>query len=174
MMPPATFRPPSTTLPASMTAPVTGSVPPWAGRWLCEGAAVGFDALALARVRGRDADDAWPSDTLVRLAGRRAVVFFAELAGFFAAPVDFAELVVFAELAGFAVVGLAAGDSEVVPSLAPLPAPRFELRRPGRERGRLPITPGSSGLMARNIPSRGVSIPLRPRTRRRPTAARWP
>src|SRR5436190_9942191 len=34
--------------------------------------------------------------------------------------------------------------------------PRLSLRRPGRERGRLPTTPGSSGMVGKNTPVSGL------------------
>jgi hypothetical protein len=59
---------------------------------------------------------------------------------FFAAAADGLALVFFAAAAdGFALVFLAAARFGGFTSAA-----RFSLRRPGRERGRLPITPGSS------------------------------
>ena len=53
--------------------------------------------------------------------------------------------------------GFAALDSP-----APASPPRLELRRPGRERGRLPITPGSSGLMPGTYPpAQSAALSLR-------------
>src|SRR5215213_3767743 len=139
MMPPATLRPPSTTLPASMTAPVTGSVLPRVVVSCLDEAPSGF-CVARARVR---ADVFGPA--LERLAElRRGVVFFAVVRP--AADLPAARALPLA--AAFA--GLA---GEALPAdFAWLPPSRFELRRPGRDRGRLPITPGSSGLMPGTYP----------------------
>src|SRR4051812_28137186 len=159
MMPPGPLRPPSPPLPASMTAPVTGSVLPRTGALLCADSvrALPLDVapdfcVGRACVRAEDDLAFAPADVLVRFAGRRA-------AGFFAVAVLFG-------VAAGGLVAAAGGLSapaagSLAASLVPSLVPRLELRRPGRERGRLPITPGSSGLMAGNIPSRAVSIPLR-------------
>jgi hypothetical protein len=64
------------------------------------------------------------------------------------APVD---SVLAAAAEALACVVVLAVESPVEPS-------RFELRRPGRERGRLPITPGSS-LMGMTIPGQADQHP---------------
>jgi hypothetical protein len=56
---------------------------------------------------------------------------------------------VFAVFAVFAAVSEAEVDAAGVSVADASDSPRFELRRPGRDRGRFPITPGSS-LTRRN------------------------
>src|SRR5687767_5856029 len=128
MMPPATFSPPSTTLPASMTAPVTGSVEPRGAS--CSAAAFG---VCCARVRVRAEAAGFAPEAVVRLAaGRRGVVFFA--VGRPAADFPLLAPVVDALAALALLVPVLLVPVFASPSPSP---PRFELRRPGRDRGRL-------------------------------------
>src|SRR5690349_587549 len=169
MMPPATFSPPSTTLPARITAPVTGSVVDFDfGGGDDFGAPAGVERAARGSsfARGRASKDlgfAWSAFAEAAAFGLLAVAFGLAAAAFAAAPV-FGFAVVRAADAGLRALPAAAFFAAAALVVAPLVAvsplsaglapPRLSLRRPGRERGRLPITPGSS-LMGREG-SRGL------------------
>ena len=164
--PPAVFSPASATLPASRTAPVSGSVEPEGvgrGASCLDGAAAGSGRRAAASafrpVAAGVARDAAAFGREAAAFGR-AVVRLARAGFALAAPAfERADLaLVFARAALARVDGEALGAALFVavaePSLAALarpvaPAPRrLSLRSPGRDRGRLPSTPGSSLLPA--------------------------
>jgi hypothetical protein len=120
MMPTAAFTPVSATLPASRTAWLSGSPPPW-----FSGAEVTRGGSALGAGRDAGLDDE-PRAVVVRAAARPPVERFARWVVAVARACERGLL-----------------DDALV-SRAVEPVERLSLRRPGRERGRLPSTPGSS------------------------------
>jgi hypothetical protein len=132
-IPPATLSPTPTTAPATLTASPIGSNPP-------------DDDCAVATFRRRSSDAARARSRVGGLPREldAARPREAEPARFGAAPADRAFPLADA-------LGLAAPDDRGfagAPARGVDAASRFALRRPGRERGRFPITPESSSATA--------------------------